>query len=117
MHFPSLDKDQRRILQALRRLGSLSRSALAIELEMSATALTRLSRDLLSLGLIEEVPDNGAQGRGRPAVPLRLVPGGPRASAAGALSHMWSPGRGADWQESVVAGSQLGVGRNSCLLL
>ncbi|PDH69192.1 MAG: sugar kinase [Sphingomonadaceae bacterium MED-G03] len=85
MHFPSLDKDQRRILQALRRLGSLSRSALAIELEMSATALTRLSRDLLSLGLIEEVPDNGAQGRGRPAVPLRLAAGG--GYAVGATAH------------------------------
>ena len=51
-----------------------------------------------------------------PAVPLRPVPGGPRASGAGALSHMRTPGRGVDGLGSVVAGSQLGAGRNWCTI-
>ncbi|ETI63228.1 ROK family transcriptional regulator [Sphingobium sp. C100] len=85
MYFPILDKDQRRILQMLRRSGPLSRSALAVALEISATALTRLSRDLLALGVIEELPDAETHGRGRPAVPLRLAAGG--GYAVGATAH------------------------------
>ncbi|MFD2431648.1 hypothetical protein ACFSUK_33385 [Sphingobium scionense] len=69
MQFPTLDKDQRRILQMLRKSGPLSRSALAAGLEISGTALTRLSRDLIGLNLVEEVPGAEAQGRGRPAIP------------------------------------------------
>ena len=85
MHFPTLDKDQRRILQMLRKSGPLSRSALSTSLEISATALTRLSRDLLALRVIEEIPDAEAQGRGRPAVPLRLAATG--GYAVGATAH------------------------------
>jgi predicted NBD/HSP70 family sugar kinase len=85
MQFPSLDKDQRRILQMLRKAGPLSRSALSDELEISGTALTRLSRDLLSLGLIEEMSGAEAQGRGRPAIPLRLA--GRGGYAVGATAH------------------------------
>ncbi|QGP80140.1 ROK family transcriptional regulator [Sphingobium sp. CAP-1] len=85
MHLSTLDKDQRRILQMLRKSGPLSRSALATGLEISGTALTRLSRDLLSLGLVEEVPSAEAQGRGRPAVPLRLAGNG--GYAVGATAH------------------------------
>lgn len=85
MHLPTLEKDQRRILQSLRKRGPQSRSALAIELEISGTALTRLSRDLLSLGLVEEVPGADNQGRGRPAIPLRLA--GHGGYAVGATAH------------------------------
>lgn len=86
MQFPNLDKDQRRILQMLRKAGPLSRSALSAALEISGTALTRLSRDLLSLGLIEEVPAvEDGQGRGRPAIPLRLA--GHGGYAVGATTH------------------------------
>lgn len=85
MHFPTLDKDQRRILQSLRKRGPQSRSTLAIELEVSGTALTRLSRDLLSLGLIEEVSGGDNQGRGRPAIPLQLAAHG--GYAVGATAH------------------------------
>ena len=85
MQFPTLDKDQRRILQILRKSGPLSRSAMAIELEISGTALTRLSRDLLSLNLVEEVPEAENQGRGRPAIPLRLAANG--GYAVGATAH------------------------------
>lgn len=85
MQFPNLDKGQRRILHMLRKAGPLSRSALAAELEISGTALTHLSRDLISLGLVEEVPGAEAQGRGRPAVPLRLAGNG--GYAVGATAH------------------------------
>ncbi|MEQ6332275.1 ROK family transcriptional regulator [Sphingobium sp. MK2] len=85
MQFPSIDKDQRRILQRLRKSGPLSRSALSAALEISGTALTRLSRDLLALGLVEEVPDIDVQRRGRPAIPLRLAPRG--GYAVGATAH------------------------------
>ncbi|WP_375194298.1 ROK family protein [Sphingobium sp.] len=85
MQFPGLDKDQRRILHMLRKSGPLSRSALAAVLEISGTALTRLSRDLLSLELVEEVPGAEAQGRGRPAIPLRLA--GHGGYAVGATAH------------------------------
>lgn len=85
MQVPALDKDQRRILQMLRKSGPLSRSALAAALEISGTALTRLSRDLLSQGLVEEMPGADAQGRGRPAIPLRLAGNG--GYAVGATAH------------------------------
>lgn len=85
MQFPNLDKDQRRILHMLRKAGPLSRSELSAKLEISGTALTRLSRDLLSLSLVEEVPGSEAQGRGRPAIPLRLA--GHGGYAVGATAH------------------------------
>ncbi|WP_336973670.1 ROK family transcriptional regulator [Sphingobium aromaticiconvertens] len=85
MHFPTLDKDQRRIIQMLRKSGPLSRSAVAAALEISGTALTRLSRDLLSLGVVEEMPDAEVHGRGRPAIPLQLAAKG--GYAVGATAH------------------------------
>ncbi|MEE4452983.1 ROK family transcriptional regulator [Novosphingobium resinovorum] len=85
MATPGFDKDQRRILHELRKGGALSRSALAERLEMSNTALTRISRDLLSLGVVEEVTESNAQGRGRPAIPLRLAAKG--GYAVGATAH------------------------------
>ncbi|MFD2134873.1 MarR family transcriptional regulator [Novosphingobium resinovorum] len=62
MATPAFDKDQRRIIHELRKAGALSRSALAERLEISHTALTRISRELLTLGLVEEVTEGGAQG-------------------------------------------------------
>lgn len=85
MATPLFDKDQRRIIQALRKADALSRSALAERLEMSNAALTRISRELLTLGVVEEVTEGEAQGRGRPAVPLRLAPSG--GYAVGATAH------------------------------
>lgn len=85
MHIPSFDKDQRRVIHELRKAGPLSRSALAVRLEISGTALTRLSRELLTLGVLEEVSDAEAHGRGRPAVPLRLASRG--GYAVGATAH------------------------------
>lgn len=80
-----LNKDQRRIVQELRKTGPLPRSALSERLEMTGTALTRLSRELLALGMIEELRDGEASGRGRPSIPLRLASGG--GYAVGATAH------------------------------
>lgn len=85
MASPAFDKDQRRILHELRKGGALSRSALAERLEMNHTALTRISRDLLALGVVEEVTEAAPQGRGRPAIPLRLASKG--GYAVGATAH------------------------------
>ncbi|WP_448663755.1 ROK family protein [Sphingomonas sp. CJ20] len=82
---PTIDADQRRILRALRREGALSRSALAARLELSCTALTKLSRALLTLGLVEEVQVESENRRGRPAIPLRLAAAG--GYAVGATAH------------------------------
>lgn len=81
----ALDKDQRRIVHELRKAGALPRSALAERLEISNTALTRISRELLTLGVVEEVSETGGHGRGRPAIPLRLAPRG--GYAVGATAH------------------------------
>ncbi len=85
MMIPALDKEQRRIVHELRKTGPLSRSALAVRLEMSGAALTRISRELLTLGVLEEVPEGEASGRGRPAIPLRLAAQG--GYAVGATAH------------------------------
>lgn len=85
MTLSTFDKDQRRIIRELRKAGPLPRTVLATQLEMSGAALTRFSREMLSLGVVEEVPDTGALGRGRPAIPLRLAAGG--GYAVGATAH------------------------------
>lgn len=89
MRLPMLDKDQRRILEELRRSGGQSRSALAARLELTPTAMTRLSRELLALSLVEEAEDEPGEGahsgRGRPVVPLRLASGG--GFGVGATAH------------------------------
>ncbi len=71
-----LDDAQRRVLQSLRDAGPLSRVGIAGRLATSATVMTALSRSLLDLGLVEETPTPLVPGRGRPAVPLKISPGG-----------------------------------------
>ncbi|WP_395337153.1 ROK family protein [Novosphingobium sp. BL-8H] len=85
MQLPQIDKDQRRIIRELRKAGPLSRSALGLRLEVSGAALTKLSRSLMTLGILEEMTGAEAQARGRPAVPLRIAPGG--GYAVGATAH------------------------------
>lgn len=80
-----LDKDQRRLIQELRKAGPCSRSSLAARLEVCGAALTKLSRDLLALGIVEEVPESEVHGRGRPAIPLRIASRG--GYAVGATVH------------------------------
>lgn len=81
----TLGKDQRRIVQELRTSGPLARSSLAARMEMSGAAITRLSRELLALGVIEELDSPDPQGRGRPSVPIRIAAGG--SYAIGATAH------------------------------
>lgn len=73
---PLLDKDKRRLLRELRKNGPMSRSSLAARMETGPAAITRLSRELLGLELIEEMDESAEARRGRPAIPLRLSPRG-----------------------------------------
>lgn len=80
-----LDKDQKRIIHDLRRFGPLSRSQLAARLDVSHAALTKLSRGLLAIGMVEEGASADSSARGRPSVPLRLAASG--GYAVGATAH------------------------------
>ncbi|MCY1170292.1 N-acetylglucosamine repressor [compost metagenome] len=70
-----LDEDEKSIMRCLRLSGPASRSALVSTLDFSPAKLTKLSQRLLAIGLVEEMEDAGPQGRGRPAMPLRIAPG------------------------------------------
>lgn len=70
-----LDEDEKRIMRCLRLAGPASRSGLVGTLGFSPAKLTKLSQRLLAIGLVEEVEDIATQGRGRPAIPLRIAPG------------------------------------------
>ncbi|MHA6768840.1 ROK family protein [Sphingobium ummariense] len=76
MRHPSLTllEDEKRLLWQLRTRGPQSRSALAQTLQISNSAISKISKTLASLGLIEELTPDAAQGRGRPSVPLRISP-------------------------------------------
>lgn len=65
-------EDQKRIIACLRQYGSQSRIDLAERLGINNGVMTRYSRELLSLGLISEGPQQKASGRGRPSFPLEL---------------------------------------------
>jgi predicted NBD/HSP70 family sugar kinase len=68
--------EEKRLLWRLRKDGPQPRSNLAQSLQVSNAAITKLSRSLTALGLVEEVAPNAAQGRGRPTIPLRISPAG-----------------------------------------
>ena len=75
---------QKRVLWHLRIAGPRSRAELAGNLGIHAGPLTRLTRELITLGLIEE-REQVAADRGRPSVPLALA--GRGGYAAGATVH------------------------------
>lgn len=79
-----LSDQQKRILWQLRIKGPASRADLAVQLSIHAGPLTRLSRELITLGLIEERDQIVAE-RGRPSIPLALD--GRGGYAAGATVH------------------------------
>ena len=80
-----LSEDQKRIVWRLRTGGPASRTELARELGIHNGALTRLSRELVALGVVEEQNQNERAARGRPTVPLTVSD---RAGyAAGATVH------------------------------
>jgi predicted NBD/HSP70 family sugar kinase len=81
MSSPPREAKRLRIVEELRRHGSLSRADLARVMEVSPTTITPLVADLCARGLVVEDSERGEQsGRGRPPVLLRLDP-----SAGGAL--------------------------------
>jgi len=72
----NLYDEEKRLLWRLRTHGPQPRSDLALALQVSNAAVTKLSRSLISLGLIEEAEPGEAKGRGRPTVPLSISPAG-----------------------------------------
>ncbi|QBM75805.1 ROK family transcriptional regulator [Sphingomonas sp. AAP5] len=73
--FTLLD-EERRLLWQLRTVGPQSRSALAETLQISNSAISKLTKALIGQALIEELPAEALAGRGRPTVPLRISPAG-----------------------------------------
>ncbi|MHA4867575.1 ROK family transcriptional regulator [Duganella sp. PWIR1] len=74
------------MLWHLRTNGPTPRTELSTMLQVSNSALTKLSRNLISLGLVEEQEaSTDASGRGRPTVPLAISPAG--GFAVGATVH------------------------------
>ncbi len=81
----NLSSEEKRLLWQLRTKGPLPRTDLAMALQVSNSALTKLSRNLISLGLVEEQASSDVSGRGRPTVPLTISAAG--GFAVGATVH------------------------------
>lgn len=79
-----LTSDQKRIVRHIRTYGPTARSGLAADLDMHNASVTRLARELMVLGCLDE-QDGQLTGRGRPIVPLRIS--GRVGYAAGAMAH------------------------------
>lgn len=79
-----LTSDQKRIVWHIKTCGPKPRSSLAIDLEMHNASMTRLARELVMLGCIDELDDH-IIGRGRPSVPLTIS--GRAGYSAGVMAH------------------------------
>lgn len=79
-----LPEEHARTIWELRR-GPVSRTSLAARLGLRNGAMTRISRELLTLGLVREADVSEAGLRGRPSIPLELNAGG--CYAVGATLH------------------------------
>lgn len=79
-----LSSDQKRIVWHIKTHGPASRSALALDLDMHNASVTRLARELLMLGCLDE-QDGQPPTRGRPVVPLTIS--GRVGYSAGAMAH------------------------------
>lgn len=80
-----LYSEEQRLLWHLRTRGPTSRIELASALQISASAMTKMSQNLLNLGLIEELAALDSGGRGRPSIPLTISAAG--GCAVGATVH------------------------------
>ncbi|MCU6499176.1 ROK family transcriptional regulator [Rugamonas sp. A1-17] len=81
-----LSSEEKRLLWHLRTNGATPRTELSTVLQVSNSALTKLSRNLISLGLVEEQDAScDTSGRGRPTVPLAISAAG--GFAVGATVH------------------------------
>lgn len=78
-----LSSDQKRLVWHLKTQGPTARSVIAAHLDMHNASVTRLARELIMLGCIEE--QESLIGRGRPMVPLTIS--GRAGYAAGAMVH------------------------------
>ena len=69
---------KQQIFEHVRALGQVPRVQVARDLRVSPASVTTLTSELIEAGLLEEVqtPREGGWGRGRPAVALRVRPGG-----------------------------------------
>jgi predicted NBD/HSP70 family sugar kinase len=67
---------ERVILRAITTGGTVSRTQLAADHDLSAQSVGRIVRDLLDAGLVEEVSMDRAAGPGAPRIGLRLRPDG-----------------------------------------
>lgn len=67
-----LEINQKRILNHLRMHGPSPRVAIAANLSIANSALTRLAGELQRADLIEEIETNGSEGRGRPPRPIAI---------------------------------------------
>jgi predicted NBD/HSP70 family sugar kinase len=72
--FERLGQHERAVMRLVRNAGPCSRTALAAELGLSATTITKTAAPLLARGYLTEQDTAGAAGVGRPAIPLALVP-------------------------------------------
>lgn len=81
----ALSADHKRIIWHLRTMGPAPRIAIAHQLGMHNGALTRLTRELLMLDVVDELEQAQGGPRGRPSVPLALSSRG--GYAAGATVH------------------------------
>lgn len=72
----TLDPEQKLVVRELWRHGPQSRIQLAARLQISPAAMTKMSRSLLALGLVQEAEAQIPAARGRPAIPLRISPTG-----------------------------------------
>jgi predicted NBD/HSP70 family sugar kinase len=81
----SLTEQQKRILWQLRIGGPAPRVQLADALGMNGASMTRMTQQMMALGIVEELDANGALARGRPMVPLAIS--GHGGWAVGATAH------------------------------
>lgn len=72
--WPDLHDAQRTVLLEVLINGATSRAELSRRTGLSRTSLTRLTRDLVELGLVAEGETNVPNGRGRPSEILHLQP-------------------------------------------
>lgn len=88
-----LTEVQKRIILQLRIAGPTPRVHLASMLRMNTASMTRMTQQLVAMGMLEELESPDAAVRGRPTVPLAIAGGG--GWSVGATVH---PG----WLELVV---------------
>lgn len=73
----NLGYNERRLIEMLRGRGSMSRTELARDMDVSAPTLTRLTSSLLEAGMIREADEaRTGGGRGKPSTALELDPDG-----------------------------------------